>query len=127
MIHRLKHAMSGLRLGAKEDQSIRQHLLIALLVFIVGMIAGLPPLQWAVLILAIFFVIAMEFINSAIEAFANHVHPDQHHAIKKTKDLAAAGVLLASICAFLVGLVIFLPPLVEKTAECCATKLDIIP
>lgn len=121
MIKRFKYAVHGLLLGLKTDRSIRLHWLVAALVFLAGIILRLPPLQWAILIITIFFVIIMEYINSAIESFADRVHPEQHFAIKKTKDLAAAGVLLAAICAFFVGLLIFLPPLLSISGKYCAT------
>lgn len=119
MIRRFKYAASGLREGLKTDRSIRQHLLVAMFVFAAAIFFGLSAVQWAILILTIFFVVAMEFVNSAIEAFADRVHPEEHPGIKKTKDLAAAGVLLAAIAALFVGILLFLPPLVKKTAGCC--------
>ena len=114
MIRRFKYAASGLYQGLTSDRSIRQHFLVALIVFVAGIFLHLSLLQWAVLILTIFFVVAMEFVNSAIEAFADRVHPEEHPGIKKTKDLAAAGVLLAAIAAILVGLLIFLPALIAR-------------
>lgn len=119
MMRRFKYAVQGLLLGIKTDRSIRLHWVVAVVVFVVAALLRLPPFQWSILILTIFFVVIMEYVNSAIESFADRVHPEQHFAIKKTKDLAAAGVLLAAICAFFVGLLIFLPPLVSKTTGYC--------
>ncbi|MDO8511956.1 MAG: diacylglycerol kinase family protein [bacterium] len=124
MIRRLKYALHGLMVGIKHDRSIRLHIIVGVVVFIASFFVCLSSLDWAVLILTIFFVIAMEYVNSAIESFADRVHPEQHLAIKKTKDLAAAAVLLASICAVLVGLFIFIPPLLNKTAGYCLTNLS---
>lgn len=124
MIRRIKYATNGLRAGIKTDRSIRYHLLVALVVLVAGFFFHLPPLEWAVLILTIFFVVAMEFVNSSIEAFADRVHPEEHPSIKKTKDLAAAGVLLAAVAALLVGILLFLPPIVTKTTDCCLTSLN---
>ena len=123
MMRRIKYAIQGLVLGIKTDRSIRFHFIVALIVFIGALLLQIPSLQWAILILTIFFVIVMEYVNSAIESFADRVHPEQHFAIKKTKDLAAAGVFLSAICALLVGLLIFLPPLIKMTAECCLSTV----
>ena len=114
-MRRFKYAIHGLLLGVRTDRSIRLHWVVSVVVFVLAALLRLPPLEWAILILTIFFVIIMEYVNSAIESFADRVHPEQHFAIKKTKDLAAAGVLLAAICAFFVGLLILLPPLLNKT------------
>ena len=39
----------------------------------------------------------------AIEALADHLHPQWHEAIKRTKDVAAAAVLVTSLGALGVG------------------------
>ena len=120
MMRRFKYAVQGLLLGIKTDRSIRLHWVVSVAVFVLAALLRLPPLEWAILILTIFFVIIMEYVNSAIESFADRVHPEQHFAIKKTKDLAAAGVLLAAICALFVGLLIFLPPLLNRCVGYCS-------
>jgi diacylglycerol kinase (ATP) len=47
---------------------------------------------WAALIGSLILLLAVEFLNTAIERLCNHLHPEQHVAIKVTKDLASAGV-----------------------------------
>lgn len=111
MLNKFKHALGGVRIGLVSDRSIRIHFVFAFFVVFLGIILVLPLLEWAVLLLTIFMVMVLEYVNSAIEVFADRVHPDQHHAIGKTKDLAAAAVFLASVCAFFVGIIIFIPPI----------------
>lgn len=111
MLNKFKHAFNGVRIGLVSDRSIRIHFMFAFLAVLLGMILTLPLLEWAVLLLTIFMVMVLEYVNSAIEVFADRVHPDHHHAIGKTKDLAAAAVFLASVCAFFVGIIIFVPPI----------------
>jgi len=111
MLNKFKHAFSGVRIGLVTDRSIRVHFMVAFLVILFGVIFELPPVEWAILLITIFMVMVLEYVNSAIEVFADRVHPDHHSAIKNTKDLAAAAVFLASICAFFVGIIIFVPPI----------------
>jgi diacylglycerol kinase len=54
-------------------------------------------------------------LNSALEALADHLHPDQHPQIGVAKDLAAAAVLIASMVAAAVGAA-FLFSLLRGTA-----------
>lgn len=122
MISRFRHAMRGFRVGAKEDRSIRLHLIVALFVFFAGFVVRLGLMEWTIVTLTIFIVITTEFVNSSIETFANHIHPDQHLAIKKTKDLAAAAVLVSSICALLIGILIFIPAIARL--DCSNCKLN---
>ena len=70
-------------------------------------------LEWVALILCIGFVFALEIINSAIENLADFVEPNRHEAIKKIKDLAAASVLVGSITTASVGLIVFIPKILN--------------
>ena len=45
------------------------------------------------------FVLAAEIFNTAVEGLADHLHPEQHPAIKAVKDCAAGAVLVATIAA----------------------------
>jgi len=68
----------------------------------------------APILLACMCVIALELMNSAIEAAIDLVSPDHHPLAGKAKDLAAAAVLTAAVGAVIVGLVVIGPPLLAK-------------
>lgn len=57
-------------------------------------------------------VIALELINSALEAMVDLISPESHPLAKTAKDVAAAAVLLAAFVAVLVGLLQLGPPLI---------------
>ncbi len=67
--------------------------------------------EWALLILAIALVWAMEALNTAIELLADEVSQEQRQRIGKAKDVAAFGVLVAAMASVLIGLFIFIPHL----------------
>lgn len=90
------------------------HSVIATAVFMVGLWVGLPPRDWAVIILTIAMVFAAEFMNTAIEAVVDLASPDKHPLAKIGKDVGAAAVLVAALAAVLVGLLILGPPLWSK-------------
>jgi len=64
-------------------------------------------LEWVAIIFCITSVIGAEALNSGIEKTVDLVTAEQHPLAGKAKDLAAAGVLVVSIGAFLVGVLIF--------------------
>ncbi len=84
-------------------------MVISLFVIVAAYYFDVSALEWVALILCIGFVFVLEIINSAIENLSDYVQPEKHEAIKKTKDLAAAAVLVGSIVSAIVGLLIFLP------------------
>lgn len=85
------------------------HLLAALLVTITGFWLGVTPLEWAILIICIFMVLAAETINTAIEKTVDLVTREYHPLAKHAKNIAAGGVLLTAICAVIVGILILGP------------------
>lgn len=90
-------------------------MLAAALVLMVLLTVQPAPIWWGLLGLAVGLVMVAELLNSAIEALADHLHPEQHRQIGVAKDLAAAAVLIASMVAAAVGIA-FLLSLVRGVA-----------
>ena len=108
------HAFHGWAYVLQTQQNAWIHAVVATIVFIVGLWIGLPPRDWAVIILAITMVFAAEFINTAIEAVVDLASPMHHPLAKVGKDVGAAAVLVAAMAAVLIGLLVLGPPLWEK-------------
>ncbi|PKP19122.1 MAG: diacylglycerol kinase [Bacteroidetes bacterium HGW-Bacteroidetes-21] len=107
-----KYAFNGLKILIKEEHNARIHLLATIIVLVAGVIFKLSVYEWVIIVLAIGFVIAIEIINTTIENIADIVSPQKHDAIKKIKDISAAGVLISAITALILGLLIFIPKIV---------------
>ena len=108
------YAFNGLKLLLKEEHNSRIHLAITITVLILSILLKISTTEWLFVILLIGFVFVTEILNSAIENLADFVSPEKNNLIKKVKDLAAAGVLLSAVTALIVGIVIFLPKIIEK-------------
>jgi diacylglycerol kinase len=63
------------------------------------------------LIVAIALVFCAEALNSALERVVDLLEPKRHPLARDAKDLAAAGVLMASLSALIVGVILFGPRL----------------
>ncbi|HLO90720.1 MAG TPA: diacylglycerol kinase family protein [Lentimicrobium sp.] len=107
------YAFNGMRVLFKEEPNAKIHTILAIAALVTGVLTGLSEIEWIALIIAIGFVIAFEAINTAVENLCDLISPGQNESIKKIKDLAAAAVLLSAICALLIGLIIFVPKLLE--------------
>ncbi len=80
-------------------------------VSVAGWCLEISGLEWAVLGLTMFLVLALEAVNTAVEAVVDLVSPDYHPLAKIAKDAAAGAmvfVVLGSIC---VALAVFGPRL----------------
>ena len=58
-------------------------------------------------------VISLELVNSAIEATVDIAMPEINEKAKNAKDIAAGAVLVSAIAAAIIGLIIFVPKLID--------------
>jgi diacylglycerol kinase len=107
------YAFNGFKVLIKEEHNARIHLVATFLTIGLGAWLEISLSEWIAIIFAIGFVFAMEIVNSAIENLADFVTTEKHETIKKVKDLAASAVLISSICALIIGLIIFIPKILK--------------
>jgi diacylglycerol kinase (ATP) len=114
------HAFRGWRYMLQTQHNAWVHSVVATVVIALGLWLGLPPRDWAVLVLTIAMVFSAEFLNTAIEAVVDLASPQKHPLAKVGKDVGAAAVLVAALSAVLIGLLILGPPLWAKLAALVA-------
>lgn len=106
-----RYALAGFSVLLTTQHNAWVHAAATILVVIGALMVSLPPLEWALLFLAIGMVWGMEAMNTAIELLADEISLEQRPRIGKAKDVAAFGVLAAAITAVLIGMFVFLPHL----------------
>ena len=90
------------------------HAIFSISAFLSAYWVKLETRDWALIILATALVWTAEFFNTALEAVIDLHSPEQHPLAKLGKDVGAAGVLISAGAAFLIGLLVLLPPIWEK-------------
>ncbi len=109
------YAWEGLKFAFKSQRNIRIHIIAGLSVIILSFFLKVSYLEIAILFLTIMFVIACEIINTALELSLDFLNGKRYHpSVKLVKDIAAAGVLLASINAVIVGAIIFITNIISR-------------
>ena len=103
------HALNGIALAFESERSFRIHTLAMVLVSATGAYLGMDLMEWAILFLTYVVMLGFELLNTAMESFANFLHPDEHPAIKRVKDIAAGAVLVASIFSVAIAIILFGP------------------
>lgn len=107
----LGFASRGLARGLAAETHLKVHAAAGAAALFASWWLNVSAAETALVVLAIGGVFAAEYLNTALEALADAVHPRPNGGIGKAKDLAAAGVLMASLTAVGVGLVVFGPHL----------------
>jgi undecaprenol kinase len=106
-----QYALNGLKEVFKSEKNFRFHVISAILVILAGFLFEFGLIEWMITITVIGLVMTAEILNTAIEEIINYLKPEIHPTAKRIKDLAAAGVFVAALSAFIVGLFLFLPKL----------------
>lgn len=103
----------GLRFAFKNEQNFRLQIFISALVAAAVCYFPLRVWEMILLILLVVMVLTMELLNTALEYYADLLKPRLHHYVRAIKDIMAAAVLLTSLGALAIGLIIFLPHLIN--------------
>ncbi len=101
---RFGFALSGIRYAIRTDKSFRLQW-YGLGIVVSTILAILMPLTRDELLFIVgtyILILITELQNSALEYALDHLHPDTHENIGRSKDMAAAAVLLAGLLLLIV-------------------------
>jgi diacylglycerol kinase len=98
-----RYAWHGIYLVIRYENNTRVHLLASVVAVVAGVVLGLNPLEWALILMQIGLVWAAETFNTALEKLVDLVSPEYHPLAGKVKDIAAGAVLIVSLMSVAVG------------------------
>ena len=102
-----KFAFRGIIRTIKHERNMRIHLAFAFYVVLAGLICPIELWQWCALLGCIGVVMALECLNTAIEAVCDEISQEYSKNIETAKDAAAGAVLCAAIASAIAGGLIF--------------------
>ena len=99
------NSLRGLAYGFAHEAALREEILL----LVAGVLAGLfiaPSAAWYVAMVASLLVLlAVEFLNTAIEKLADYITRERHVEIRRIKDFGSAAVFCTIWLAGLIWLV----------------------
>ena len=102
-----KNAFKGIRSAVRRERNFRIQIFISILVVAICIFFQISTELFVMVTFAIFFVLAMELVNTAVEAVVDLVCKNNPHPLAKiAKDASAGAVLLASFFAVVVGVIV---------------------
>ena len=113
IIKSFKYAISGIVHAVKHERNVRIHFLLLSVAVALGFYYEISEMEWIVQLLLFAMVVGSELFNTAIERLTDGQYPDYHENAKVIKDVAAGAVLFISIIAFVIGLIIYLPKILQ--------------
>ncbi len=113
LIDSFRFAINGIIEAYKKEQTFYIVSIITLIVIIFGFVFKISSFEWIVIILLIGIVLSLELVNTSIEATIDLVTPKYHPLAKLAKDTVAGAVLVSSVVSIILGLIIFLPKIIN--------------
>lgn len=87
----------GFRAAWREEEAFRQECLLAVVAVPLGLWLGANGVERALLVGPVFFLLAIELVNSAVEATVDRIGPERHPLSGLAKDLGSAAVFVAFV------------------------------
>ena len=103
------YALKGIGLFLKLETNARVHFVATIVVTLLGLFLKLETNEWLWIIFACALVILTEMLNTAIEKICDYLTMEKMKEIKTIKDISAGAVLVATLCAVIIGVIIFGP------------------
>ena len=109
--HSFTAAIHGVAHTLSTQRNTWIELAAAVVVAMAGIWLRIQPLEWAVLAVTVAMILALEAVNSAIEAVVDLASPDYHELARIAKDCAAGAMIFAVLGSLGVAAAIFGPPI----------------
>lgn len=105
------YAFQGIFNTIRTERNIKIHCLAAILVTAFGIWLRISKTEWMICFILFGLILALELVNTAVEAAVDLCTEERRPLAKKAKDAAAGAVLIAAIFAAVIGFMIFIPRL----------------
>ncbi len=90
-----RHSWQGLQAAFHHEEAFRVELGLALLLFPVSFWIADNLIEWLMLVTAMFVVLIVELLNSAIESAVDRISDERHELAGRAKDMGSAAVMLS--------------------------------
>lgn len=96
-----------------SEHSVMIQFSLGILITLAGFYFNISRTEWLIQTLCIGLVLSIEGLNTAIEKIADFVHPNYHEKIGFIKDIAAGAVFFSAVTALIIGMIIYVPYLIQ--------------
>lgn len=107
------YAWRGILSVIRKEQNAWIHCVAIIIVSGAGFFFEITKGEWIAVILCFGVVLASETFNSAIERLVDMVSPEIKPIAGNIKDMAAGAVLICAITSAIIGLIIFIPYIIN--------------
>lgn len=110
LIDSFNYAIHGIIHAIIHERNVKVHFALVITVMVLSLYFKISRADLIVIVLAAIMVIVAEMMNTAIENMVNLLTDTHHPLARIAKDVAAGGVLVASLGAITIGYLVFFEP-----------------
>ena len=111
-LNSIKYSLEGLYYAYRNEQSLWIHGVCTLLIILLGFLLQISFSEWAIVLIADIVVLAVELLNTAIEAVVDLVTSKIHPLAKVAKDCGSAASFVSAIVLIIICLFVFIPKII---------------
>ena len=105
----IKNSLDGISSYAKDGKSFIIYVFCSLIEIIAGFIFNVNGLEWILIISMLGIILAIELLNTAVEATCDAITKEFNPYIKVAKDCGSAATFVIFIVTVILNIIIFLP------------------
>jgi len=100
------YSLDGLKAALKHEDAFRQEAILAIILIPLALYLEPGVIGRALMVASVLLVLIVELLNSAVEAAVDRISLENHHLIKRAKDMGSAAVLIALLNMAMVWLLV---------------------
>lgn len=113
LFNSFKYAWQGIREVITKEKNMKIHIFILVSVVFTGIVFKVSAIEWITIAICAGLVLSAEMFNTAIELLVDKVSPEKNSIAGRIKDIAAGAVLITAIASIFVGMIIFIPKIIN--------------
>ncbi len=112
-MHVIKYSMQGYAHFYKYERSAILHLIVAVLIILGSLSLDMTRVEWLFMIFILLTMLAIELLNTAIEAVCDLVSPQYNKFVKIAKDTASAATFSIALALVAALVIIYVPKIIH--------------
>lgn len=109
----IKNCLEGINFVITNESNFKKEIVIGIIALLLSYILKISRIEFTIILIMIALVLTSEIINTSIEKVVDLYTKDYNNLAKIAKDVSAGSVLVMSIFSLLVGIIIFLPKIIN--------------
>lgn len=108
----VKYSLQGFEHFYKYERSAILHLVVAVVIILGSLSLDMTAVEWLFMIFILLTMLAIELLNTAIEAICDLVSPEYNKLVKVAKDSASAATFAISVALVIAIVIIYVPKVI---------------